>query len=248
MADEPSTAIGRLALAISSPALAMAAVRCRQNLRQCLHRRRVVLAPARAPRPPADRDAPVPRGSLMAMRMASFTVSAILPVSSRNDALVIGLNKRVMVDPHLDAAAELVGVQVAGDGDQRRAVEPGVADAGREIGRAGAERGDAEPGRSGHPSGDVGGKARRAFMRGQHEIDAALAHRLHQRQHVAARDAEAAVDAGGLQCGDDEIGVVHGNMFPRKACRRHSGTHGAPIRPLAPCRARASRRSGGRGR
>ena len=33
-----------------------------------------------------------PRGSLMAMRIASFTVSAILPFSSRNDALVIGLN------------------------------------------------------------------------------------------------------------------------------------------------------------
>ena len=33
-----------------------------------------------------------PRGSLMAMRMASLTVSAILPFSSRNDALVIGLN------------------------------------------------------------------------------------------------------------------------------------------------------------
>jgi hypothetical protein len=53
-----------------------------------------------------------------------------------------------MVDPHLDAAAELIGVQVAGDGNERRAVEPGVADAGGEIGRAGAERGDAEAGLS----------------------------------------------------------------------------------------------------
>ena len=34
--------------------------------------------------------------------------------------------QRVVVDPHLDAAAELVGVEVAGDRDHRRAVEPGV--------------------------------------------------------------------------------------------------------------------------
>src|SRR4029079_6792475 len=61
---------------------------------------------------------------------------------------------------------------------------------------------------------DVGGKARRALVRGQHEIDAALSHRLHQRQHVAARNAEAAIDAGGLQGGDDEIGIVHEEDAP----------------------------------
>jgi hypothetical protein len=47
-------------------------------------------------------------------------------------------------------------------------------------------------------------------MRGEHEIDAALAHCLDQRQHIAARDAEAARDAGGLQRGDDQVGIVHG--------------------------------------
>ena len=127
------------------------------------------------------------------------------------------LEQRVMVDPHLDAPAELVGVQVAGDGDHRRAVEPGVADAGGKIGRAGAERGDAQPGLAGHAAGDVGGEARRALMRGEHELDAALAHGLHQRQHVAARDAEAAVDAGGFEGCDDQIGIVHGKTVPRVA-------------------------------
>ncbi len=119
------------------------------------------------------------------------------------------LEQRVVVDPHLDAAAELIGVEVAGDRDHRRAIEPGVADAGREVGRARAERRDAKPRRARHAAGDIGGKARRAFMRRQHEIDAALAHRLHQREHVAARNAEAAGDAGGFERGDDEIGVVH---------------------------------------
>jgi hypothetical protein len=36
-----------------------------------------------------------------------------------------------------------------------------------------------------------------------------FAHRLHQRQHVAAWDAEAAVDARGLERRNDEVGVVH---------------------------------------
>lgn len=119
------------------------------------------------------------------------------------------LEQRVMVDPHLDTAAELFGDEIAGNGDHRRAVEPRVADAGREIGRAWTERGDAQPRRAGDAAGDVGGKARGALVRGQHEIDAALAHRLHQREHVAARDAEAAVDACGLERGDNQIGVVH---------------------------------------
>ena len=135
---------------------------------------------------------------------------ADLALAQRQRRLGDRLEQRVMVDPHLDAAAELIGVEIAGDGDQRRAVEPGVADAGREIGGAGPERRDAKPGRAGHPAGHVGGKAGRALMRGQHEIDAALAHRLHQRQHVAARNAEAARDAGGLERGDDQIGIVHG--------------------------------------
>ena len=119
------------------------------------------------------------------------------------------LEQRVVVDPHLDAPAELVGVEVAGDRDQRRAVEKGAADAGREIGRAGPEGGDAKPGRAGHAAGDVGGEAGGAFVRGQHELDAALAHRLHQRQHVAARNAEAVLNSVRLERCDDQIGVVH---------------------------------------
>ncbi|MCX7314614.1 MAG: hypothetical protein NTV56_23630 [Alphaproteobacteria bacterium] len=122
--------------------------------------------------------------------------------------------QRMVVDPHLDAPAELVGVQVAGDGDQRRAVEPGVADACGQVGSAGPERRNAQAGLSGHPAGHIGGEASGALVGGQHKVDAALPHRLHQRQHVSARDAEAAVDAGGFQRGDDEIGIVHGGHAP----------------------------------
>ena len=101
-----------------------------------------------------------PRGSLSARRMACVTVSPIRPASSAQRGLGDRLEQRVVIDPHLHAPAELVGVEVAGDRDHRRAVEPGIADAGGEIGGPRAERGDAQPGHSGHPAGDVGGETR----------------------------------------------------------------------------------------
>jgi hypothetical protein len=42
----------------------------------------------------------------------------------------------MMIDPHLNAPAELIGVEIAGDGDQRRAIQVRAADAGCQIGRA----------------------------------------------------------------------------------------------------------------
>ena len=68
-----------------------------------------------------------------------------------------------------------------------------------------------KPGRAGHAPGHVGGESGRALVGGEHEIDAALAHRLHQRKHIAARNPEAAGDARRLQRCDDQIGIVHGN-------------------------------------
>ena len=47
-------------------------------------------------------------------------------------------------------------------------------------------------------------------MRGEDEIDAAVTHRFHQRQHIAAGNPEAVGDPVGFQRLDDEVGVVHG--------------------------------------
>ena len=91
MADEPSTAIGRLALAINSPALAMAASGACASFDGGFTAAASSRAGASATSSGRSR-CTGPRGSLIAMRMASFTVSAILPFSSRNDALVIGAN------------------------------------------------------------------------------------------------------------------------------------------------------------
>ena len=211
MADEPMTAIGRLAAAISSPARAISASgagaiamwpagdedglgcgRERDVLRQVeMHRAHRLGHGERDGGAHRLRDAP-----------------ALQPQRRLGDRL----EQRVVVDPHLDAAAELVGVEIAGDGDHRRAVEPGRADAGRKIGRARAQGRDAEPRGARQAAADVGGEAGRALMGRQHELNPALAHGLHQGEHVAARDAEAVPDAGRFQGGDDQIGVVHGDL------------------------------------
>src|SRR5262249_50747002 len=119
----------------------------------------------------------------------------------------------MVVDPHLDTAAKLVGVEVAGDCDHRRTVEEGRADPGCEVGGAWPESGDAQSGCAGQPPAHVGGKAGGALMRGQHEIEPAPAHRLHQRQHVAAGNAKAVADSGRFKRGDDQISIVHGAIF-----------------------------------
>ena len=92
------------------------------------------------------------------------------------------------------------------------------------------------PGRAGDAPGNVGGKAGGALVRGEHEIDAAPAHRLHQRQHVAARNAEAAPDAGRLQRGDDQVGIVHGLL--RRCCMGRALWHTSepPIKLLRSAR------------
>jgi hypothetical protein len=125
--------------------------------------------------------------------------------------LVIG-EQRMVVDPHLDAAAKLVGIEIAGDGDHRGAVEERRADAGGEVGRARAQGRDGEAWRAREAAGDVGSEARRALVGGQDERDATPPHRLHQGQHIAAGNAEAVGDAGRFQGGDDEVGVIHGGL------------------------------------
>ncbi len=116
----------------------------------------------------------------------------------------------MVVDPHLDAAADLVGVEVAGQRDQGRAVEEGAADPGRQVGGARAEGGDAQPRRAGQAAADVGRKAGGALVCSEHEIEPASAHGVHERQDIAAWDAKAAADPSGFQGRDDQIGVVHG--------------------------------------
>ena len=76
-------------------------------------------------------------------------------------------------------------------------------------------------------------------MRGEHEIDPAVAHRFDQRQHVPTRDAEAAADAGGLEHSDDQVGIVH-RCFRRNGivhrCFRRNGKGPLQIEDPDSCR------------
>ena len=101
-------------------------------------------------------------------------------------------------------------MQVAGEGDERGAVQIGVAHAGREVGGAGSQGGDAKARRARQAAHHVGGEARGAFMRCEDEGEAPLAHGFEHGQDVSARDAEAVRDARFLHGFDDQVRVVHG--------------------------------------
>ncbi len=119
------------------------------------------------------------------------------------------LKELVVVDAHLDTAVEHCRVDVAGDGDEWRAVEPGGADAGCEVGGAWAERGYGDAGHAGHGADGLGHEAGRGFTGCEDELDLAVVQRFDQRQDGAGRHAEGPLHAGTLQRLDNELGVVH---------------------------------------
>ena len=136
-----------------------------------------------------------PCGSLKARPIASSSTEATRPFRSGWLALDDGPVEGVVVDVHLDSSPQLVRMQVAGEGDERGAVQIGVAYAGREVGGPGAQGGDAEARRAREAAHHVCGEARRALVCGQDEGEPPLAHGFEHGQDVAARDAEAVRDA-----------------------------------------------------
>ncbi len=145
MALAPITATGRLAAAMQLAGARERRGRCGPRARAGRRRRPArPRARWRAPRPPAGRDAPAPAARSGRAPAPASASRRSMPPCEPQRRLGDRLEQRVMVDPHLQAAAELRGDELAGDRDHRRAVEEGAADAGGEVGGAGAERGDAE--------------------------------------------------------------------------------------------------------
>ena len=68
--------------------------------------------------------------------------------------------ERVMIDRHLDAPPELRRRQIARDRQERRAIEVGIPDSGREVRGAGSQRRDAESRRARQSAHDVGHERR----------------------------------------------------------------------------------------
>ncbi len=131
------------------------------------------------------------------------------------------LEQRLMVDGHLHRAAAQSCRHFVGQRDHRRTIEQRLADAGRQVGGAGAEGAEADAGHAGHAAADVGHHAGAAFVGRQDELDAlGGAQRLHVIDPAAARHAEDMLHAKLLQRADDSrrdgffaSGFLKGGLF-----------------------------------
>ena len=125
---------------------------------------------------------------------------------------------------------------LAGDRDERRAVERGVRDAGEQVRGAGPERGEADPGVRAQPARDVGHERGTLLvpdddlgdLRAVFECEA-------EGQRLLARKREHVADALVLEAFHDELGHVHGGERTGAATRR-SRSAAAP----SPARSRRS--------
>jgi hypothetical protein len=112
-----------------------------------------------------------------------------------------------------DQVDELVGLLVhplevglAGERDERRAVEEGVADGGHEVHRAGAERAEADARAAGQPAVHVGHVGAALLVSNRDKGDARVRQRAVEVERLLARDPEDVSDALGLEALHEDIG------------------------------------------
>ncbi len=155
-----------------------------------------------------------------------------------------GSEERVVVDGHLNTTTDLRRRKIARDGQEWRAIEVGVAHAGREVGGAGTQGRDAQPRCSGEPAHDIGCEGRRAFVRREYVWKLARSHGFEQGQDIAAGDSKAVAHACAPQGRDGELGVVHepGSVFRVNAWTIGQLTRGRPEGVGGASRCRAGRR------
>ena len=96
-------------------------------------------------------------------------------------------------------------VALAGERDQRRAVEVGVGHRGDQVQRAGAERPQADAGAAGQAPVDVGHVGAALLVADGHELDRGVVERLVEVERLLARDAEHVRDALGLEALDEDV-------------------------------------------
>ena len=98
----------------------------------------------------------------------------------------------------------------------RRAIEVRVRDAGDEIGRTRAERGETHAGNAGQHRAGLGHERGGRLVFGQHELEARLAESLDEVDHLAAGMAEDVADAGRAQAIAYRAGDTrsHGDSMP----------------------------------
>ena len=96
-------------------------------------------------------------------------------------------------------------VALAGERDERRAVEVGVRHRGHEVQRAGAERAEADARVPGQAAVDVGHVGAALLVAHRHELDRRARERLVQVERLLARDAEDVLHALGLEALHEDV-------------------------------------------
>ncbi len=103
---------------------------------------------------------------------------------------------RTVVEDLVGVGQRLVGVDAAGQHDQRHPVLLGVGDDVDGVGDAGADGGHQHGGRAGHVVHALGHEAGIVLVLAEDEGDPGLLERVDQRQHLAAGHAEGVAAAG----------------------------------------------------
>ena len=97
---------------------------------------------------------------------------------------------------------------LAGDHEHRHGTELGVGGGGDEVGRAGAERGQADAGLAGESAIGGGHEAGGLLVAGQHQPDRGARERVEQVEVFLARHAVDGVHTLVFEAADKEVGCV----------------------------------------
>ena len=146
-----------------------------------------------------------------------FSDSATLKALRTTSGMISGLDRRafhfVIGRKTLDDVDVLVGllvhaleVALAGERDERRAVEERVGDRGDEVRRARAQRAEADAGAPGQAAVHVGHVGAALLVADGDERDRGVGERLVEVERLLARDAEDVLDALGLEALDEDVG------------------------------------------
>ena len=106
-------------------------------------------------------------------------------------------------------------VALAGERDERCAVEVGVRHRGHQVHRARAERAEADAGATGEPPVYVRHVGAALFVADRHELDRGVGQRLVEIERLLAGDPEDVLDALRLETLDEDV---------RSFARRHPGS------------------------
>ena len=129
-----------------------------------------------------------------------FTMKLCLVAGAR-DAERVGFLERV--------AADELGVDLAGDGDDRDGIHHGVDEAGDQIGGAGSGGGAADADLAGGARVAFGGEAGVLFVTHQDVPDVVIVERVVEGKRDAAGIAEEAIDAFADEAFEQHFGAGH---------------------------------------